>query len=331
MKRYRGYREYPERGPAAALTLGNFDGVHLGHQEILRAVAERARAERLESVVYTFNPHPRAILRPEIPLELLSTEVDRRERISHFGIDVLVEEPFTREFAAMEANQFFEKILRERMRAQQIIVGHDFAFGRGRAGHLAELRAFCEASGVALQVVQPFSVGGQVISSSSIRAALARGEVEQAALGLGRPFSYRGIVQRGAQRGRTIGVPTANLDPGAQCRVAYGVYVAGVRMTGREEATALRGAEGAKIWPAVCNFGVRPTVQTAHAGPTLEAHLLESTPQQWDLYGEELEVQLLHRIRGEQRFPSVEALRQQIVKDAGAAREWWERCGVLKK
>ncbi len=290
---------------SVVLTIGNFDGVHLGHQTIIREAVAKARACKGTAVAYTFRPHPQVALRPGADVQLLSTYDEKLELLASIGIDVVVEEPFSREFSVVAPEQFYTDTILRRLSARSIVVGYDFAFGKERAGHLEALRDFSGRSGVDLTVVQPQRVGDEVVSSSRIRRHLLAGEVVEANALLGREFCYRGVVIKGEGRGRKIGFPTANLKLENKLRLPYGVY-------------ATRALWNGQILKSVTNVGVRPTFQLDIELPALvETHILDFNA---DLYGNSLEVRFVRRLRVERKFDGVDALKAQIALDAEQAR-----------
>jgi riboflavin kinase/FMN adenylyltransferase len=302
MRIIRGLDRYPPDAPPSVVAQGTFDGVHLGHQAVIRTAVERARARGVPPVAVTFDPNPLAVLRPaEAPPELLPLD-ERLGRIGEIGPDVCLVIPFTREFAGVEAEAYVADVLLGLLRAREIVVGFNHAFGRGARGTPALLSAVAAPAGVRVHVVPPLRVEGVTVSSTSIRDALREGNVRRAERLLGRAYTLRGIVAQGAARGRTLGFPTANLAAPPGLPVADGVYAARAAWDG---ASAL----------AVVNVGVRPTFDGATR--VVEAHLLDAVP---DLYGRHLTLAFVERIRGERRFESVEALRAQIREDVAAAR-----------
>jgi riboflavin kinase/FMN adenylyltransferase len=305
MEIVRGIRSLPKALNRVVLTIGNFDGVHLGHQRIIGLAVEKARARGGTAVAYTFRPHPQVALRPGSNVQLLLTYDEKLELLAEQGLDVTIEEPFSREFSTVAPQDFFNDVILRRLSAEAIVVGYDFGFGKERAGTLEGLQDFCKKAGVELTVVPPQRADSEVVSSSRIRQHLLAGEMELASALLGREFFYRGIVVRGEGRGRKLGFPTANLKLENKLAVPYGVYATWAVLEG-------------KALPSVTNVGVRPTFQTD--GPELpalvETHLLNTTI---DLYGKPLEVRFVKRLREERRFPGIEALKAQIAADAGAA------------
>jgi riboflavin kinase/FMN adenylyltransferase len=312
MEIVRGYQALSSPIPHVVLAIGNFDGVHLGHRRILELALEKARARNGKCVAYTFRPHPRAALRSDLDVQLLTTYDEKLELLSQMGVDVVIEEPFNREFSSTSPQEFFNQVVLRRLSAEGIVVGYDFAFGKERQGQLGALEDFCRETGVELTVVPPQRIGNEVVSSSRIRQHLLAGEIPQANALLGREFAYRGVVVRGDGRGRKLGFPTANLRLENKLALPYGVYAA--------HAVAQVGGQ-TQYYQCVTNVGVRPTFYDAEGGrqiPVLvETHLLDASP---DLYGNTLEVRFVQRLRSEKRFSGVDELKKQIEQDIGLAR-----------
>ncbi len=285
-------------------TIGNFDGVHLGHQAILGQVCRRARELGAQAVAVTFDPHPLKVLRPEMDVPMLTTPAQKLELLQGCGLDAVVVLPFTREFAALPARDFVSGYFCERLRVREVVIGHDYCFGRGREGNVDLLREMGKVCGFTVQVVWAVESDEAVVSSSLIRALLRLGKVEEARRLLGRPYGVAGQVVRGQGRGgKLLGVPTANIRPVNELLPASGIYAVRVR-------------RGAEIRPGVANIGTCPTFDGC--GSSLDVHLLEFES---DLYGEDLGVEFVARLREERRFPSVAALAAQIHADIAAARQ----------
>jgi riboflavin kinase/FMN adenylyltransferase len=285
-------------------TIGNFDGVHLGHRAILGLVCQRARELGGQAVAVTFNPHPVKVLRPEVNLPLLNTQDQKLQLLSDSGLDAVVVLPFTRKFAAQPAREFVERYFCDRLRIREVVVGHDYSFGRGREGNIDLLKEMGETHGFTVQAVWPVEVDGAVVSSSLIRALLRLGKVAEAGRLLGRSYGVAGRVVQGKGRGaKLLGVPTANLLTANELLPACGIYAVWVR-------------RGAATLAGVANIGTCPTFDNTDL--SLEVHLMEFSG---DIYGESLEVQFVHRLREEQRFPTLEALAAQIHADIAAARQ----------
>ncbi len=302
MRTIRGLESYPPDGPPAVVALGVFDGVHLGHRAILSTAVGRARATGLAAVACTFEPHPMEVLQPErAPLPITTLE-ERLALVARTGIDVALVVAFTPEFAALEPEAFVKDVLLGRLRGREVVVGFNHTFGRGARGDAGLLQALGDRLGFAAHVVPPLIIDGVQVSSSEVRAAIERGEVERAARYLGRPYGLQGEVVAGAGRGRTLGFPTANVDVGQRLVPAPGVYACWAEVRGARHR-------------AVVNIGVRPTF--GEELRVVEAHLLDFAGS---LYGTVLGLLFVRRLREERRFPGPDALRDQIGRDVDAAR-----------
>ena len=294
------------------LTIGNFDGIHVGHRAIMKTVIERARALGGESVVLTFDPHPRKVLQPDRAPSLLTTREQKLEALEAIGIDVTILQPFDLEFAKISPEDFVRKIVFERIRPVEVFVGYDFRFGRDRQGSMAALAEIGAGLGISVTVIPEVRIDDLDVNSTRIRELLAAGEVEEAEVLLGRPFSVRSLVLEGDHRGQTLGFPTANLAPENEILPAVGVYAGDFQVlaghaSGRRE----------ESHPAVINVGRRPTF--FESGRLLaEAHLLDFDG---DLYGLSVELSFRHRLRSEQKFPGPEELKVQIAADIVLARQ----------
>jgi riboflavin kinase / FMN adenylyltransferase len=293
-------------GPTVA-TVGNFDGIHLGHQALINRVKEAAKKSHRKSVVMTFDPHPMRVLFPERGLKNIFDLEDRVRIFKELGIDALVVEPFSRELSQLEPAAFFEDLLLSRLKAGSLLVGHDFNFGKNRSGTLEVLEGLCKSHSVSLEVVPPLRMDGIVISSTEIRRQIQSGQVEKASVFLGRPFYLRGLVEKGAGRGRKIGFPTANLFTQAELIPKNGVYVTLAEVRGKQ-------------FKSVTNIGNNPTFQEKTRRPVqIETHILQFNEQ---IYGEELKVSFLGYLREEMKFKSVGDLVKQIAADAKKAGEF---------
>jgi len=293
------------------LTVGNFDGIHVGHRAILDTVVARARALAGEAVVYTFDPHPRRVLHPERAPKLLTTLEQRLELLEAAGVDAVIVEPFTREFARTPAELFIRDVIHARIRPLEVYVGYDFHFGRDREGSMRLLVELGPRLGFSVTIISEVVVDEGDVNSTRIRQVLAEGRVEEATALLGRPYTVRGRVAFGDRRGRTLGFPTANLDPENEVLPGAGVYAGRLRLL--DEGDPARGA----VFGAVTNVGTRPTFR--EGGLVLaEAHLLDFAG---DLYGRRVELSFLSYLRPERRFPGVDALRAQIRADVEEARK----------
>jgi riboflavin kinase/FMN adenylyltransferase len=300
-----GYGAIAAPDSPIAATIGNFDGVHLGHQALL-AEARRAGARLgLPAAVVTFDPHPLRILAPERAPRMILTRRQKIEVLAVFGIDLIVFIPFTHEIAAVPAEAFVRRFLVERLRVACLVVGEDFRFGKGRAGDLAMLRGLAPECGFEVRTVPPVGQNGERISASQVRRAIGQGDMARAAALMGRAYVLTGQVVRGHGRGKGLRAPTANLAPDNELLPADGVYIT-------ETLVELE-------WhPSVTNVGSRPTFEGA--GFAIETHLPDF---EGSLYNEKLRIRFFERIRDERKFDSVEALRAQIASDIGAMRRWF--------
>ncbi|HEY3068617.1 MAG TPA: bifunctional riboflavin kinase/FAD synthetase [Methylomirabilota bacterium] len=292
----------PDAG-GGVVALGVFDGVHLGHRAILAAAVSAARRLHVPPLACTFDRHPMEVLQPErAPLPITTLE-ERLDLIAATGVDTVLVLAFTRELAAVEPEAFVKDVLAGRLRAREVVVGFNHRFGRGARGDTALLERLGREFGFRTEVVPPLSLGGVPVSSTEIRAALLGGDVEQAAAFLGRPYRIHGAVVRGAGRGHTLGFPTANLLPDRPLLVPTGVY-------------ACRAWLDPRSLPAVVNVGRRPTF--GETTLSVEAHILDFDE---DLYGGAIGLDFVARLRDEQKFPSIEALKSRIALDVAEARQ----------
>jgi riboflavin kinase/FMN adenylyltransferase len=314
MEVFRSLEEAQARGSlrGCAVAIGNFDGVHLGHQRLLDLARERAAPRGAPAAVLTFDPHPVRVLRPALAPPLVTSLGRRLELLAAHGVDAVVVQPFDLAYARTPARDFVARDLVGRLGCAEVVVGYDFTAGHERA-RVAALRPLLAAAGVLLHVVEPVAADGLVVSSTKVREFLLEGNVEAAALLLTRPYDLDGTVARGAGRGRGFGFATANVATPALLP-ANGVYVVRAVVGGRPGPL---GPVGGAAHGGVCNVGVKPTVESG-APVVAEAHLFDFDGR--DLYGERIRLAFLARLRDERRFPSVEALRAQIADDVSRAR-----------
>ena len=296
--------------PKPVVTVGNFDGLHVGHRAITDTVVERARAMGGTAVVYTFEPHPRRVLSPDRGPKLLTTLEQKSELIEAAGIDVLIVEKFDAGFARTEAEDFIRKILYERIRPVEVYVGYDFHFGRDREGSMRLLTELGPRLGFAVTVIPEVTVDGGDVNSTRIRKLLAEARVGEVTGMLGRAYSVRGEIVEGDRRGRTIGFPTANLLPQNEVLPAAGVYAGTIRFL--DDGDPAAGSER----PVVINVGNRPTFED-EGRLQAEAHLIDF---EGDLYGRRVDLTFTAHLRAEQKFPGIDALREQIAADVVEAR-----------
>lgn len=294
---------FPSAIGPSVVSLGNFDGVHLGHRALFRCLVSKARQLQCRSAVYTFNPHPLKLLQPDKAPLLLNTAAEKRRLIEASHVDLLIEAPFTKQLAALTPEQFVDDILIGVLQARGLVIGYDYAFGRNRCGDAAFLKNYCGAKGIGVEVLQPVGADGLPYSSTRIRQLLAEGEVAAAVNLLGRHYNLEGVVVAGKQRGRKIGFPTANLETEKEQLPAPGVYAVKVRYNLQE-------------YSGVVNLGRCPTF--ANGKSTIEVHLLDFSG---DLYGQKLRIYFVERLRGEQKFSGLQELSDAISADIIRARQ----------
>lgn len=293
------------------LTLGVFDGLHIGHQRIMQTVVERAKIAVAVPTAITFDPHPRAVLHPESAPPLLQTLDQRLANLEFLGIEQAIVVKFDGDFASQPAEDFLADIVRDRLHAREVYLGQGFAFGRDRGGNIDLLRSMGAKLGFVADEVDEVRLRGQRVSSSAIRQLLADGRINLARRMLGRPYGVEGVIIRGNRRGHTIGFPTANLKPHNRVIPRYGVYATATLIDG--------------IWRrSITNIGVRPTFEN-DAEPSIESFIFDFDG---DLYGDVLRVRFLHRIRDERKFNGIDELKAQIERDTQRARNYFRHQGV---
>jgi riboflavin kinase/FMN adenylyltransferase len=293
------------------LTIGNFDGLHVGHRSIMRTVIERARSVGGEAAVFTFEPHPRKLLYPDRAPRLLTTLEQKLELLEEIGVDLVIVEPFTRELATLPAERFVREVVFERLGPVEVYVGYDFRYGKDRKGSMRTLTELGPHLGFAVTIIPEVTVGSRDVNSTRIRELLGEGKVEEAAVLLDRPYCIRGMVVEGDRRGVTIGFPTVNLAPENEILPARGVYAGHVRFL--DEGAPPRES----VHRAVTNVGRRPTFKEGDA-IVAEAHLLDFDAR---VYGRRVELSFEHHLRPERRFPGLPELRTQIAADVESARK----------
>lgn len=283
--------------PNLVLTVGSFDGVHLGHQQILQTVIARAKAIGGAAGLMSLSPHPKAFFSPDASFALLTEPKQKEGLLRAAGLDVYFVLPFNATIARMEPEEFLTGIILGKCHAVTLVVGHDFSFGARARGNYDYLAAESARLGYTVEMVPPVLLEGERVSSTGIRDHVLKGEMERAAQLLGRPFTVSGVVARGRGMGVELGYPTANIVPDAALLPAHGIYAAKVRLDG----TCYLGA---------VNIGIAPTIP--HDRPMIEVHLLDFTGE---LAGRHLDVELRHRLRGEQKFDGLESLKAGIEND----------------
>ncbi|MGR4864234.1 bifunctional riboflavin kinase/FAD synthetase [Caulobacter sp. LARHSG274] len=308
LKIVHGWKGLPESERGAAVALGNFDGVHRGHQQVIAQAAKAALALKRPLGVVTFDPHPRRLFRPSEPAFKLMTHDQQARALEALGVDILYLLPFDFEMASFGDREFVERVLvgndREGLAVRHVGVGFDISFGRGRTGSAELMKAYGQEFGFSVSVAEPVANrDGEKFSSTGVRDALRDGHPEQAARILGRPFAIEGVVRRGQQLGRQLGFPTANVEVEDYVVPRLGVY-----------ATRTRLPDG-RVVPGVANLGNNPT--TGMVETRLETWLFDFDE---DLYGQVLETELIAFLRPELKFDSIEALIEQVMRDAAQAR-----------
>lgn len=287
----------------ASICLGNFDGVHLGHQALFATAITHAKRRGARAAALTFEPHPAKVLAPALAPRQLSPLPLKLQLMERLGLDAAVVHPFDRGFAARTPAEF-EALLLDELHVGEVVVGFDYTYGKARGGTVETLRLACAARGAAFSVVPKVTVDGLPASSTKVRELLLDGKVEAAARLLDRHYALEGEVVHGAGRGRGLGFPTANLATHYELIPGSGVYAVLAKVEGR-------------TWPAAANIGRKPTVAGENEPITVEVHLIGFDG---DLYGKQMEARFLARIRSEQRFPGLEALKAQIARDTERAK-----------
>lgn len=292
---------------SCVLTIGNFDGVHRGHQVLINRLVEFGQKLQLPRVVYTFDPHPMKFLYPERQTERLFDLRDLQEQMLELGVSKVHIQKFDRQFAFQSAEDFLKNEILAHYHPQVIVVGYDFGFGRNKEGNLDFLKKFCLAQNIQLEIVSPVQDGLEIVSSSRIRQSLRVGDLKTTKNLLGRNYYLRGEVIHGHARGRTIGVPTANIRPDVDFIPRLGVYVSKVEVNNQ-------------FYQAITNVGVNPTFEKE--GPLrVETHLFDFSN---DLYGQEIKVHLLQFLRDEKKFASIQDLIGQIRTDIQTAKDYFQ-------
>lgn len=295
------------------VSIGNFDGVHRGHQRMIQTLVHQAHRANLPAVVFTFDPHPIHLLRPEhAPPELMGIE-ERAAILESLGVDCVIAYPTDLALLNLSAEEFFQQILCDQLQAKGLVEGPNFYFGKGRVGDVKLLQTLCERAGMFFEVVEPSLCDSLMISSSEVRKAIQAGDVALAEKMLGRPYQIKGSVVHGAERGRKLGFPTANLSGVAMLLPAYGVYC-GV------------GIVGGQRYPAAIHIGANPTFQNSET--KVEVHLIGFSD---DIYGQTLQVELIERLRATQVFSDAEELKSQLAIDIDSAKKRVHQWNAARK
>jgi riboflavin kinase / FMN adenylyltransferase len=302
--------DFPDWLRGGAVAIGNFDGVHLGHARLVERLRAMAHTVGGPAVVFTFDPSPTRVLRPDATPEPLLWLERKVEILTELGADAVFAYPTDKRFLEMEAREFFDSIIRGRLDVRGLVEGPDFHFGRNRSGNVTVLRQFCEQTGVMFEVAEPVEIGGQVVSSSRIRASVIAGRLDEAAALLGRPYRIRGQIVRGAGRGAQLGYPTANVGQIDTLLPGLGIYAARACVRPSNEPTT-------EAWlPAAVSLGPNPTF--GESAVKVEAHILGF---QGDVYDQPIEIDFLARLRDIERFDSVDALLAQMAQDIERTKE----------
>jgi len=309
---YKSIAEVTEKLRHPVATIGNFDGVHLGHREIFKRVRELARKADGVSVVVTFAPHPLQVLAPEKGVKLITSPREKAALIEASGIDYLLEIPFDAAFAALSAREFVERVLVGALGIEHLVIGYDYAFGRGREGDVTLLRELGGRYGYTVELLPAVANGDTIYSSTKVRELVTRGDVKNVVAVLGRHYFISGVVVHGQHRGRGLGFPTANLETEDDLLPEVGVYAVKVRI-------------GSELYDGACNIGSNPTFRNERV--TLEVFLFDFDG---DLYGKEVSVFFLDRLRGEKRFPSLDALKAAIAADVAHCREILKDAAIIE-
>ena len=309
---FRSIEEITEKLPNAVVTIGNFDGVHLGHREIFRRVKREAAALGGVSLVITFAPHPIKMLGLKKEFRLINTYAEKELLLEASGIDYLLTIPFTAEFAAISAERFVRDILVGTIGVRKLIIGYDYAFGKNREGNVAMLRRMGEELGFTVEVLEPIASGELVYSSTAVRRMISEGDVEGVVRLIGRHFSVGGTVVHGRQRGKGLGFPTANLQTDKELIPKPGVYAVKVKI---DDAT----------YDGACNIGDNPTF--GNGSLSIEVFIFDFDG---DIYGREVRLYFVDRIRDEVAFPNPEALREAIARDVARCREMLRDVSIIE-
>jgi len=298
MKTIHGIENFPA-DEASIVTIGTFDGVHLGHQQILKQLIDTSRKSKLKSVLLTFFPHPRMVLQPDISMRLIQTIQEREKALQKTGLDYLVIHPFSTEFSRLSADDYVKQILVEQLNVRKVVVGYDHRFGRNRTASLEDMYHYADIHEFEVIEINAEKIESTAVSSTKIRKAINEGNIELANTYLGHSFTIEGMVIDGDKRGRELSYPTANIDLQNQHKIVpkQGVYLVKSKLKGH-------------VVYGMMNIGTKPTFDTTM--PSIEVHFLD-----WngDLYGQAVQVELLKWVREERKFSSVEELQTQIQAD----------------
>ena len=298
MKTIHGIENFPA-DEASIVTIGTFDGVHLGHQQILKQLIDTSRKSKLKSVLLTFFPHPRMVLQPDVPMHLIQTIEERERALAKTGLDYLVIHPFSAEFSRLSADDYVKRVLVQQLNVQKVVVGYDHRFGRNRTASLEDMCHYADIYDFELIEIDAKKIDSTAVSSTKIRKSIDEGNIELANTYLGQPFTLEGMIVHGDKRGRELSYPTANMDLKNPHKIVpkQGVYLVKSNLSNR-------------VVFGMMNIGTKPTFDASM--PSIEVHFFD-----WngDLYGQAVQVELLKWVREERKFSSVEELQTQIQAD----------------
>ncbi len=289
---------------SSVITIGNFDGLHLGHQKLMSELTSLSKQYNVPSIVCTFKPHPRTLLNPKTPTHRLFDYNDQAECLEQLGIDYLIEEKFTQDFSLMKADEFMDLYIVRHFKPKHIVIGYDFSFGHNRSGNIHFLQDYCAKKSIQLTVIPAFQTDGKTVSSTAIRQFLVNGDIESAKQLLGRFYYVRGPVRVGFKRGRQIGVPTANISPDIDFSPRLGVYFSEVYLKDQ-------------VYFSITNIGYNPTFENERKYLKVETHIFDFDQE---IYGEQIKVELHHFHRDEMKFDGIESLKKQIHSDIASAK-----------
>ncbi len=298
MKTIHGIENFPA-DEASIVTIGTFDGVHLGHQQILKQLIDISRKSKLKSVLLTFFPHPRMVLQPDVPMHLIQTIEERERALAKTGLDYLVIHPFSAEFSRLSADDYVKRVLVQQLNVQKVVVGYDHRFGRNRTASLEDMYHYADIYDFEVIEIDAKKIDSTAVSSTKIRKAIDEGNIELANTYLGQPFTLEGMIVHGDKRGRELSYPTANMDLQNSYKIVpkQGVYLVKSNLSNR-------------VVYGMMNIGTKPTFDASM--PSIEVHFFD-----WngDLYGQAVQVELIKWVREERKFSSVEELQTQIQAD----------------
>lgn len=310
METIRGLRKVKPPLRGVTLTIGNFDGVHLGHRALIFECLNASRQGSSASVVLTFDPHPLEILQPKGDFLRIFPKNDLEEQLALLGVSYLLVEPFSEDLARMDPEVFWKNRVQAFLEPREVVVGYDFGFGAGRAGNLSFLRSLSAKYGFDLSVAPPFRHKGEIVSSTLIRKLISHGKMSEVREFLGRCFEISGTVVKGRQLGRQFGFPTANMRSPGTLLPPYGVYLTKI------------GLSDGRSWPSITNVGSAPTVGDKESGPRIETHILENFSG--ELYNQKVRVSFYEFLRFEKKFSDIDALITQMRLDVEGAKLFWE-------